>query len=136
MPDCPFCAIVAEEAPAYRLHEDDRTLAFLDIAPVNRGHALVVPKTHRETLTGMDANLVADTFRTARRVAGAVEAAFDPDGLNLLLANGEAAGQEIFHAHVHVLPRYAEDDVTVDWPRGDLTEEDGRAVVAAIREEL
>lgn len=136
MPDCPFCAIVADEAPAYRLHEDDRTLAFLDVAPVTRGHALVVPKPHRETLTGMEPDLVADTFRSARRVAAAVEAAFDPDGLNLLQANGEAAGQEVFHAHVHVLPRYTDDEVRVEWPREDLAEPEGRSVAAAVREEL
>lgn len=136
MSDCPFCAIVAGEAPAYRLHEDDRTLAFLDIEPVNPGHALVVPKPHRETLTEMEPDLVADTFRSARRVAAAVESAFDSDGLNLLQANGEAAGQEVYHAHVHVLPRYADDDVAVEWPRVELTEEDGVEVAAAIREEL
>lgn len=136
MPACPFCAIVDDEAPAYRLHEDDRTLAFLDIEPVTPGHALVVPKPHRETLTEMEPDLVADTFRSVRRVAAAVESAFDPDGLDLLQANGEAAGQEVFHAHVHVLPRHADDDVSVEWPRAKLTEEDGRAVTAAIREEL
>ena len=136
MPDCPFCAIVADEAPAYRLHEDDRTLAFLDVAPVNPGHALVVPESHRVTLTEMEPDLVADTFRSARRVAAAVESAFAPDGLNLLQANGEAAGQEVFHAHVHVLPRHADDDVAVEWPRAELTAEDGREVAAAIREEL
>lgn len=134
--DCPFCAIVADEAPAYRLTEDDRTLAFLDIAPVNPGHALVVPKLHRETLTEMGPDLVADTFRSARSVVAAVESALDPDGLNLLQTNGEAAGQEVFHAHVHVLPRYADDDVSVDWPRTELTEADGSEVATAIREEL
>ncbi|MFW5964874.1 MAG: HIT family protein, partial [Natronomonas sp.] len=125
MSDCVFCAIADGDAPAYRLYEDDRTLAFLDIEPLNPGHALVVPKPHRETLTEMDADLVADTFRSARRVAEAIETVFDPDGLNLLQANGEAAGQEVFHAHVHVLPRYEDDDVEVSWPAGELTEVEG-----------
>ena len=136
MTDCPFCAIVAGDAPAYRIREDERTLAFLDVAPVNPGHALVVPKAHRETLTEMTPDLAADTFRSARRVAAAVEAAFDPDGLDLVQSSGEAAGQEVFHAHVHVLPRHGDDGVAVEWPRGELREEDGREVAARIREHL
>lgn len=134
MTDCVFCDIVAGDAPAYRLHETDRTLAFLDIEPLNPGHALVVPKPHRETLTDMDADLVADTFRSARTVAEAVETAFDPDGLNLLQANGEAAGQEVFHAHVHVLPRYEDDNVEVSWPAGELNDEEAEAVAEKIRD--
>ncbi|MUV87997.1 HIT domain-containing protein [Natronomonas sp. CBA1123] len=136
MTDCVFCDIVAGDAPAYRLHETDRTLAFLDIEPLNPGHALVVPKPHRETLTDMDADLVADTFRSARTVAEAVETAFDPDGLNLLQANGEAAGQEVFHAHVHVLPRYEDDDVEVSWPAGELNDEEATEVAEKIRDAL
>jgi histidine triad (HIT) family protein len=134
MTDCVFCDIVAGDAPAYRLHETDRTLAFLDIEPLNPGHALVVPKPHRETLTEMDGDLVADTFRSARTVAEAIEAAVDPDGLNLLQANGEAAGQEVFHAHVHVLPRYEEDDVEVSWPAEALSDGDAEGVAEKIRD--
>ncbi len=136
MPDCPFCAIVAEEAPAYRVHETDTTLAFLDINPVNPGHTLIIPKTHHETLTDMDPDLTADVFRATRDVAEAVEAAFDPDGTNLVQSNGEAAFQEVFHAHVHVVPRHEGDGVSVTWPREALTEDDGREVSAAIREAL
>lgn len=95
-----------------------------------------MPTVHRETLTDMDADLVADTFRSARRVAAAVEAAFDPVGLDLLQADGEAVGQEGFPAHVLVIPRYADDGVTVEWPRGELTDCRGSEVAAAVREGL
>jgi len=134
MGDCPFCDIVAGEAPAVRVYEGETTLAFLDIAPVAAGHTLVVPKRHHETLTDMDAGTTAEVFGTARRVARAIEAALDPDGLNLVQANGEAAGQEVFHVHAHLLPRQADDDVRVRWPAGDL--EAGEEVAASIRAAL
>ena len=134
MGDCPFCDIVAGDAPAVGVYEDETTLAFLDIAPVAAGHTLVVPKRHRETLTDMDAGTTAEVFGTARRVAGAIGAALEPDGLNLVQANGEAAGQEVFHAHVHLLPRQADDDGRVRWPAGDL--EAGAEVAASIRAAL
>lgn len=136
MTDCPFCAIVAGEAPARRVYEDDATLAFLDVAPVTHGHTLVIPKPHHESLTDMDAGTTADVFGTAREVAAAIEAAVAPDGLNLVQANGAAAGQEVFHAHVHLLPRYEDDAVEVGWPAGGLGEETGEELSAAIRGEL
>lgn len=134
MTNCVFCAIVADEAPAYRVHETDTTLAFLDIEPINPGHTLVIPKAHHETLTETPPDLAADTFRATRTVAEAVEAAMDPDGLNLFQSNGEAAFQEVFHVHVHVLPRHHDDGVGLDLPRSELTDEEGREVSAAIRE--
>ncbi|WP_336136510.1 HIT family protein [Natronomonas amylolytica] len=136
MSDCQFCDIAAGEAPATRLYEDETTVAFLDIAPVVRGHTLVVPKGHYETLTDIPPETVGDLFERVRIVAGAVEAAFDPDGLNILQANGEAAGQEVFHAHVHILPRYEDDDVQVRWPAGELTESEASEIATAIRAEL
>lgn len=136
MSPCPFCAIVAGDAPAYRVYEDESNLAVLDVAPVTDGHTLVVPKTHHESLTGMDGRTTADVFRTARRVAGALEDALDPEGLNLVQANGEAAGQEVFHVHVHVIPRQADDDVRVRWPAGALDETRGAALAESIRAEL
>lgn len=136
MPDCVFCDIVAGTEPVHRLYERQRTLAFLDTAPVNPGHTLVVPTTHCETLTDMEPDLVADLFRTTQRVANAIESAFDPDGMNVIQSNGIAAGQDVFHAHVHILPRYEDDGITIHWPHGELTDESGRNAAAAIRDEL
>jgi histidine triad (HIT) family protein len=136
MPDCQFCDIAAGEAPATRLYEDEVAVAFLDIAPVAGGHTLVVPKDHYETLTDMPPETAGDLFERVRIVAEAVETALDPDGLNLVQANGEAAGQEVFHAHVHLLPRYENDDVEVRWPAGELTEDRAREIGASIRAEL
>lgn len=136
MSDCQFCDIVAGEAPATRLYEDEQVVAFLDIAPVAGGHTLVVPKDHYETLTDMPAGEVGALFERVRTVAGAIEAAFDLDGLNVVQSNGAAAGQEVFHAHVHLLPRYENDDVQVRWPAGKLTEGKAYELATSIRAEL
>jgi histidine triad (HIT) family protein len=119
MSDCVFCSIAADRAPAYRVAEDERTLAFLDVNPAARGHTLVVPKEHAESITEMRASLVGDVFQTAQRVAAALESAFEPDGINVVQSNGRAAGQEVFHAHVHVIPRYEGDTVDLGWAAGD-----------------
>lgn len=136
MSSCPFCSIVAAEAPAHRLYEDDRTLAFLDVAPATRGHALVVPKAHHETLTDMPESLAGATYRTAHRVATAVESCMGLDGSNVLQANGEAAGQDVWHAHVHVIPRYEDDSVDIGWPAGATDDRDRREIAATIRNEV
>lgn len=133
--DCIFCRIVADEATAYRLDEDDRTLAFLDAFPAAEGHALVVPKTHHENLLGMDASLAGDVFETVHRVASAIDAAFDSDGITIHQSNGAAAGQDVFHAHVHVVPRFDGDSLSTNWPAGTLGD-DGRAVAKVIRDRL
>lgn len=125
--DCIFCAIVAEQAPASRLEETDLTLAFLDIRPATPGHALVIPKRHAANLAELEPEEGAAMFRGAQRVAAAVRASVVPcDGVNLFLADGEIAGQEVFHAHLHVIPRTPGDGVTVgaefDHPDRELLE--------------
>jgi histidine triad (HIT) family protein len=118
------------------VYEDETAVAFLDIAPVGGGHTFVVPKEHYETLTDMPPDVAGDLFERVRVVAEAVEDAFDPDGLKVVQANGEAAGQEVFHAHVHLLPRHEDDDVRVRWPAGKLPEGKAGEITAAIRTEL
>jgi len=114
---CVFCAIVDGTAPSRRLYEDDRTLAFLDIVPLTRGHALVVPKRHAENLLDIDEEDLAAVARTAKRVGAAAMEAFGADGLNLLQTNGAVAMQTVFHLHVHVLPRYVGDGFKVELHR-------------------
>lgn len=129
--DCVFCRIVAGEAPAHRIHETDQCLAFLDAAPAGPGHTLVVPKAHRETLVEAGPDTVGTVFNVAREVAAAVEATISPDGLNIVQSNGAAAGQEIDHLHVHVVPRWNDDDIHLSWSHdGEATSE----VAAELRE--
>ena len=107
---CIFCEIVAGRADASVVYEDEYVIAFLDLFPVNEGHTLVVPKTHATHLNDMDTDIGMRVFAAAQRLAQAVrDSGVRCDGVNLLLADGAAAGQEVFHVHIHVLPRYAGD---------------------------
>ena len=134
--DCIFCGIVDGEIPSYTVYEDDEVLAFLDVNPVAEGHTLVIPKAHHERLTDMDPETTGAVFRVAREVADAVDSAFEPDGYNLFQTNGEAAGQEVFHSHVHVVPRNEDDEISFGFSHGDLDEEKGEAVRDAIRDAM
>ena len=123
---CVFCAIVAGDAPASVVYEDAEALAFLDIRPVTPGHLLVIPKRHAPDLADLDEATGARLFVIGMRLAAALRASgLRCDGVNLFLADGEAAGQEVFHAHLHVFPRFADDgfritDEAVSPPRAEL----------------
>jgi histidine triad (HIT) family protein len=114
-PGCIFCKIVAGTIPCFKIHEDALTIAFMDINPLNPGHALVVPKGHYPDLYAVDGLSLAAAARTAQRVARALKQAVAPEGLNLLQANGEAAGQTVGHFHIHVVPRRTGDRGRLDW---------------------
>ena len=114
-PDCVFCKIVAGDIPCFKLFEDAETLAFMDINPFNPGHCLAIPKSHFADLYTMPPTALAATTRTAAELAQAVNQAIQPDGLNLIQANGPAAGQSVFHFHFHIFPRRAGDDANLNW---------------------
>ncbi|HKJ24033.1 MAG TPA: HIT family protein [Myxococcota bacterium] len=103
--DCIFCKIVAGEAPCARVTEDDRTLVFMDLFPVSEGHTLVVTKEHFENLHEATAESIAAVGAMSKRVADALAAEWRPDGLSVYQANGVAAGQTVFHYHMHLMPR-------------------------------
>jgi histidine triad (HIT) family protein len=113
--DCIFCKIIAGEIPSFRLCEDSDTFAFMDINPANEGHALVIPREHGEDLYAISDGAIAATVITAKKVAAAVKRTLEPDGLNLVQCNGPAAGQSVFHFHMHVLPRRDGDDLGMNW---------------------
>jgi histidine triad (HIT) family protein len=116
MADCVFCRIVAGELSAHTVFEDEVTIAFMDVGQVNPGHVIVATKPHVETIVDLDTEQAAAVFRTASRVAKAVAAEFVPDGLTILQANRPAGFQTVAHFHLHVLPRHADDGVTLTWP--------------------
>ncbi len=108
--DCVFCGIVAGRLDASRVFENDTVLAFLDIAPATPGHLLVVPKAHAANLAELDPETGAQMFRVGQRMAAALrDSDLRCEGVNLFLADGEVAGQEVSHAHLHVLPRFEGD---------------------------
>jgi histidine triad (HIT) family protein len=130
---CIFCAIARGDAPSRVVHEDARTLAFMDLFPLTRGHALVVPKVHSEGILDADPADAAAVMLTSQRVAQAAMRAFAPDGLNLLQTNGAAAMQTVFHLHVHVLPRYVGDSFKVTFDRRMGTDEELDDSAASLR---
>jgi histidine triad (HIT) family protein len=110
MPDeCIFCAIVSGDAPATIIDEDDHTVAFMDIHPWTRGHALVIPRKHSKDLHEISDDELARTMQGAKRLAAKVRDNLGADGVNLLNSTGQAAWQTVFHFHVHVIPRYQDD---------------------------
>lgn len=115
-PDCIFCKIVAGGIPSAKVYESETCLAFLDIAPVNAGHVLVLPKGHYPTLMDIPAELGCDLMATMSMLGKAVIEATGADGLNLIQNNYEAAGQEVHHAHFHLIPRHSDDGLKL-WPQ-------------------
>ena len=116
MSDCIFCRIVARQIPSTVVHEDEHTLAFMDLGQVNPGHVLVAVKKHAENIYTLDDAQAGAVLRSAARVARAIRDAFAPHGLSVYQANGKAAGQTIFHCHVHLVPRYEGDGMALTWP--------------------
>ena len=113
--DCIFCRIVAGEIPSYRVAENETTLAFLDIEPAAKGHTLVISKQHAADLLDSAPADVAAVAQMVQQVAQQIEAALQPDGLNILQNNRPPAGQVVMHYHVHLLPRWIDDNVMQAW---------------------
>ena len=116
MTDCVFCRIVAGQIPSTRVHEDEHTLAFMDLGQVNPGHVLVAVKKHAANLFELDDVQAAAVARASVRIARAIRDAFAPAGLSVYQANGKPAGQTVFHYHVHLLPRHEADGMELTWP--------------------
>jgi diadenosine tetraphosphate (Ap4A) HIT family hydrolase len=136
-PGCVFCAILAGSLPASVVLEDEATVAFLDIAPITPGHALVVPRRHAASLAELAPEAGAAVFRTAMRVAAALRRTdLQVDGVNLLLSDGAAAGQEVPHVHLHVVPRFPGDGLQIRTASREPTRSELEANAAAIRTAL
>jgi histidine triad (HIT) family protein len=128
-PDCVFCKIVAGELPATVVAEDERTLAFMDIAPATRGHALVIPRAHSEDIRSVPEDDLQAVAAAARTLAVRMGEQLGAAGVNLLNSCGRAAWQTVFHYHVHVIPRYDGDPLRLPWvpTSGDPAEIAGAA---------
>ncbi|MFB6154339.1 MAG: HIT family protein [Haloferacaceae archaeon] len=136
MTDCIFCGIVDGDVPSRTVYEDDTVVAFLDANPLARGHTLVVPKAHHERLNDAPVGVTADLFRAVRELVPRVESAVDVDATTVGVNNGRAAGQEVPHLHVHVVPRFDGDGGgpihAVAGARPDLTDAELDEVATAI----
>ena len=136
MSDCVFCRIVARQIPATVVYEDDHVLAFMDIGQVNPGHVLVAVKKHAENIYALDDAQAQAVFRGAARVSRAIQAAFQPEGLSVYQANGKAAGQTVFHLHIHLVPRQEGDGMALTWPVKNPPRELLEDYAARIREKI
>ena len=119
MADCVFCKIVSGEYTSSKIYEDDSILAFMDIQPVNEGHILITPKKHVELIADLDDETSAKMMKLAKRINNALrKSGVRLEGVNYFLADGEAAGQEVFHTHLHLIPRFKDDGFGFIFPEG------------------
>lgn len=113
--NCTFCQIVAGQLPAQKVDEDGDTIAFMDISPATRGHALVIPRRHHRDLLEISAEDLQAVIIAGQRLARRMSERLAPDGINLINSCGEQAWQTVFHFHLHVIPRYRDDPVRLPW---------------------
>jgi histidine triad (HIT) family protein len=132
--DCIFCKILAGELPAEVVQEDEHTIAFMDINPWTRGHALVIPRNHSRDLLDVPDEDLARTMAAAKRLAGRMTERLGADGVNLLNACGSAAWQTVFHFHVHVIPRYEDDPLQLPIRPQQADEEELAKVARELRD--
>ena len=130
-PDCIFCKIISGELPGQIVDQDDRTVAFMDINPATRGHALVIPRSHSADLLSVEPEDLAAAAFAARRLAARAKERLRADGVNLVNSCGAVAWQSVFHFHIHVIPRYAGDGFSLTFPPG-YTNPPSRAQLEAI----
>jgi histidine triad (HIT) family protein len=131
--ECIFCKIIQGDIPSYKLYEDEDVLVILDRFPRNAGECLVLTKKHYESLFDLDPALGPKIFDASLKTAEKVRLAFSPDGLNLLQNNGEAAGQQINHFHLHVMPRYETDNMMIQGKAVNLTEEEFEKILQKLQ---
>ena len=136
MSDCIFCKIAGGEIPAATLYGDQDFRVILDLGPASRGHALILPKEHYANLYEMPEELLGKAASLAKRMGEAMKKALKCDGLNLVQNNGAAAGQTVFHFHIHLIPRYDDDKVGLGWKPGTLTDQDRDELVRLVSSEL
>lgn len=129
--DCVFCKVVKGELPAYKVYEDDLTLAFLDIYPVYKGHTLVVPKVHAENISDISESDLAAVAAASKKVAKLLKGKLNCEGVNLVQSNGKAASQVIMHFHMHVVPRFINDGLNL-WAHGEKPSFDLKKIHAEI----
>ncbi|MFV0342084.1 MAG: HIT family protein [Anaerocolumna sp.] len=113
--NCIFCSIIGKEISSTTIYEDEWVKAIMDISPANKGHVIIISKKHCENIFDLDEEATEKIFITVKKIAVILKEELQCDGINILQNNGKAAGQTVFHFHIHIIPRYEEDNVTIDW---------------------
>lgn len=132
--NCIFCKIAAGEIPSATLYEDEDFRVIMDIEPASKGHALILPKEHYANIYELPEELASKVMVLAKKMVAKMTDIVECDGYNVLQNNGEVAGQTVFHFHMHLIPRYKDDDVTIKWKQGTLTEEVKTEILSKIKE--
>ena len=130
---CIFCSIINGDIPSYKVYEDDRFLAFLDISQAEYGHTLVVPKKHFDTFLDMDDETSKDLIVLVKDLANKVKRATGASGINILNNNGKTAGQSVNHVHFHIIPRYENDDLVMKFTEHKLSNKEFGDLLTKIR---
>ena len=120
MSDCIFCKIIAGEIPSATVYEDDACKAILDVNPAAKGHVIVLTKEHAEDVFHISDEALSNAICAAKKVAAALKKTYQCDGVNILQNNGEVAGQTVFHLHIHVIPRFKGDSISMHWKPGEM----------------
>ena len=131
--NCIFCKIAAGEIPSATLYEDADFRVIMDISPASKGHALILPKEHYANLYELPDDVAGKVMQLAKKMTTQMTEKLGCDGFNLVQNNGEVAGQTVFHFHMHLIPRYDDDQVGLGWNVGTLTEEDREDILAKLK---
>ena len=134
MEDCLFCKIAKKEIPSDIIYENDKVLAFLDIAPVNKGHTLVIPKKHSRNIFDIEEEDLIEVQKAVKKLAPAIKEATNAGGVNIQANNEPTAGQVVMHTHIHIIPRFVEDGLKL-WTPAKTKSED-KEIAKAIKEKL
>jgi len=133
MEDCVFCRIASGKIPAAKVYEDENTISFLDIMPANKGHCLVVPKKHYETLLEISDDDLANLVKATKKVAKALSLSIGNGSFNIVMNNGEIAGQLVAHAHLHIIPRFKGDRLRIKWSHKKYTDKEIKDIQEKIK---
>lgn len=134
--DCIFCKIAKGDIPSATIYESADLRVFLDVAPANKGHALIIPKEHYDNVFQLDAETAAKVFSMATVVAKAIKEETNCDGLNIVQNNGEVAGQTVNHFHLHLIPRFKEDGIKLTWAQKETVSEEQEELAKALRKRI
>ncbi len=134
--ECIFCKIGKGDIPSKTVYEDDDFRAILDIAPAAKGHVIILPKNHSDDMFALSDIEASKVYLIARRLGKALKDTLQCDGINILQNNGSAAGQTVFHFHMHVIPRYDKDNVSIGWSAGQYEEGEMEKLLLAIQQAL
>lgn len=134
MENCIFCKIANGEIPSATIYEDEKFRVILDLGPASKGHALILPKVHYADIYEIPEELAGDAYKLAVKLARKMTSALNCDGFNIVQNNKESAGQTVFHFHMHLIPRYKDDQVGLTWKPGKLTDEMKQEILTKIKE--